>query len=113
MVKKTVSATGAKAESLRLIDDPRIEYARENERGGIASIFLSSYHSRKRVIGILRLYSQEMRQYSGDEVAFLAGAAELASLAIINAKLYEKTKYDLSYWMTTQEYFDAKNTQRK
>jgi len=93
--------------------DPRIEYARENEREGIASIFSLPIIAGKRVIGILRLYSQEMRQYSGDEVAFLTGVAELAGLAIINAKLYEKTKYDLSYWMTTLEYLDAKNTQRK
>ena len=51
-----------------------------------------------------------MRQYSGEEVAFLTAVAELAGLAIINARLYEKTKYDLSFWNTTLEYLDAKKS---
>jgi len=93
--------------------DPRIEYPHENAREGIASILSLPVIAGKRVIGILRLYSQETRQYSGEEVAFLTAAAELAGLAIINARLYEKTKYDLSFWKTTLEYLDAKNTQQK
>jgi signal transduction protein with GAF and PtsI domain len=93
--------------------DPRIEYPHENAREGIASILSLPIIAGKRVIGILRLYSQETKQYSGEEVAFLSAVAELAGLAIINARLYEKTKYDLSFWKTTLEYLDAKNTQRK
>jgi len=93
--------------------DPRIEYPHENAREGIASILSLPIIAGKRVIGILRLYSQEMRHYSGEEVAFLTAVAELAGLAIINARLYEKTKYDLSFWKTTLEYLDAKSTQRK
>jgi GAF domain-containing protein len=61
----------------------------------------------------MRLYSQEMRQYSEDEEAFLTAVAELAGLAIINARLYERTKYDLSFWNTTLEYLDARSTQGK
>jgi signal transduction protein with GAF and PtsI domain len=87
--------------------DPRIEYPHENAREGIASILSLPIIAGKRVIGILRLYSKEMRQYSKEEVAFLSAVAELAGLAIINARLYEKTKYDLSFWKTTLEYLDA------
>jgi signal transduction protein with GAF and PtsI domain len=93
--------------------DPRIEYPQENAREGIASILSLPIIAGKRVIGILRLYSQEPRQYSGNEVAFLSAVAELAGLAIINARLYEKTKYDLSFWKTTLEYLDAESAQRK
>lgn len=93
--------------------DPRIEYPHENAREGIASILSLPIIAGRRVIGILRLYSQEMRQYGGEEVAFLSAVAELAGLAIINARLYEKTKYDLSFWKSTLEYLDAKNNQRK
>ena len=92
---------------LDAIADPRIEYPHENAREGIASILSLPIIAGKRVIGILRLYSQEMRQYSGDEVAFLTAVAELAGLAIINARLYEKTKYDLSFWKMTLESLDA------
>ena len=93
--------------------DPRIQYPHENAREGIASILSLPIIAGKRVIGILRLYSKEMRQYSGEQVAFLSAVAELAGLAIINARLYEKTKYDLSFWKTTLEYLDAESTQRK
>ena len=93
--------------------DPRIQYPHENAREGIASILSLPIIAGKRVIGILRLYSQETKQYSGGEVAFLSAVAELAGLAIINARLYEKTKYDLSFWKTTLEYLDAESAQRK
>jgi len=93
--------------------DPRIEYPNEHSWEGIASILSLPIIAGKRVIGILRLYSKEMRQYSGEEVAFLSAAAELAGLAIINARLYEKTKYDLSFWKTTLKYLDAENAHRK
>jgi signal transduction protein with GAF and PtsI domain len=98
---------------LDAIADPRIEYPHENAREGIASILSLPIIAGKRVIGILRLYSQETKQYSGEEVAFLSAVAELAGLAIINARLYEKTKYDLSFWKTTLEYLDAESAQRK
>jgi len=98
---------------LDAIADPRIQYPHENAREGIASILSLPIIAGKRVIGILRLYSQETKQYSGDEVAFLSAVAELAGLAIINARLYEKTKYDLSFWKTTLEYLDAESAQRK
>jgi signal transduction protein with GAF and PtsI domain len=93
--------------------DPRTEYPHENAREGIASILSLPIIAGKRVIGIMRLYSQETRQYSEDEEAFLTAVAELAGLAIINARLYERTKYDLSFWKTTLEYLDAKSTQGK
>ena len=98
---------------LDAIADPRIEYPHENAREGIASILSLPIIAGKRVIGILRLYSQETKQYSGEEVAFLSAVAELAGLAIINARLYEKTKYDLSFWKTTLEYLAARDAQRK
>ncbi|MGD1153592.1 MAG: GAF domain-containing protein [Syntrophales bacterium] len=98
---------------LDAIADPRIEYPHENAREGIASILSLPIIAGKRVIGILRLYSKETRQYSGEEVAFLSAVAELAGLAIINARLYEKTKYDLSFWKNTLEYLAARDAQRK
>ncbi|MGZ6223358.1 MAG: GAF domain-containing protein [Syntrophales bacterium] len=93
--------------------DPRIEYPQENAREGIASILSLPIMAGKRVVGILRLYSKETRQYSKEEAAFLSAVAELAGLAIINARLYEKTKYDLSFWKTTLEYLDAESAHRK
>ena len=92
--------------------DPRIEYPSEKIREGIVSILSLPIIARRRVIGILRLYSEKPRQYSREEVAFLSAIAELAGIAIINAQLYERTKYDLSFWKTTLGYLDAGHKQK-
>ncbi len=114
-MEKSIRETlkGAPVLILDATSDPRTQYPRENEQEGIASILSLPIIAGKRVIGILRLYSKETRQYKADELAFLTGMAELAGLAIINAKLYEKTKYDLSFWKTTLEYLDTRNGRRK
>lgn len=88
--------------------DPRIEYLNEKTQEGIVSILSLPIIARKRVIGILRLYSGETRQYSRDEVAFLSALAGMAGIAIINARLYERTKYDLSFWKATLGYLDLR-----
>jgi len=114
-LEKSIRET-LKGVSVLILDataDPRIEYPHENAREGIAAILSLPIIAGKRVIGILRLYTQETREYSREDVAFLTAVAELAGLAIINARLYEKTKYDLSFWKTTLEYLDAKSTQYK
>jgi signal transduction protein with GAF and PtsI domain len=88
--------------------DLRIEYLPEKTQEGIVSILSLPIIAMKRVIGIVRLYSHEMRQYSRDEVAFLSALAEMAGVAIINARMYEKTKHDLSFWKTSLGYLDIK-----
>lgn len=92
--------------------DPRIEYQPEKTEEGIVSILSLPIIARKRVIGILRLYSEEPRRYSREEVAFLSALAELAGIAIINAQLHERTKYDLSFWKTTLGYLDVRRKQK-
>ena len=92
--------------------DSRIEYQPEKAQEGIVSILSLPIIARKRVIGILRLYSGEPRRYSREEVAFLSAIAELAGIAIINAQLYERTKYDLSFWKTTLGYLDVRRKQK-
>ncbi|HBH87511.1 MAG TPA: hypothetical protein DDY17_07925 [Syntrophaceae bacterium] len=92
--------------------DSRVEYLAEKAQEGIVSILSLPIVARKRVIGMLRLYSQEMRKYSREEVAFLSALAEMAGIAIINAKMYEKTKYDLSFWETTLGYMGVKGDQK-
>lgn len=84
--------------------DPRVEYPEAAAREGIASILTIPIVARERVIGILRLYAAEPTDYSRDDVAFLSALAEVAGIALMNARLYERTRYDLSFWQTTVEY---------
>ncbi len=88
--------------------DPCIQYPSEIVQEGIASILSLPIVAMERVVGILRLYSGETRQFSQEEVSFLSALAEIAGIVIINAKLYEKIKYDLSFWTATLEYLDVK-----
>jgi GAF domain-containing protein len=85
-------------------NDPRLEYPAETVAEGIASILSMPIVARQRVVGVLRLYSAEKRQYSQEEITFLSALAEIAGVAIMNARIYEKTRNDLSFWTTTFGY---------
>ena len=87
--------------------DPRIEYPEEVAREGIVSVLSLPIVALDRVIGILRLYTGETREYSQDEMAFLTAIATISGIAIMNARLYEKTKYDRSFWEATLDYFQG------
>jgi len=87
--------------------DPRVEYPEAAAREGIASILSVPIVARERVIGVLRLYSAKPADFSQDEVAFLTALAEVAGIALMNARLYERTRYDLSFWQATVDYLGA------
>lgn len=85
-------------------NDPRLEYPVETVAEGISSILSMPIIARHRVVGVLRLYSAEKRQYSQEEITFLSALAEIAGVAIMNARIYEKTRNDLSFWTATLGY---------
>ncbi len=85
-------------------NDPRLEYPVETVAEGISSILSMPIIARQRVVGVLRLYSAEVRQYSQEEITFLSALAEIAGVAIMNARIYEKTRNDLSFWTATLGY---------
>jgi len=85
-------------------NDPRLEYPVETVAEGISSILSMPIIARQRVVGVLRLYSAEKRQYSQEEITFLSALAEIAGVAIMNARIYEKTRNDLSFWTATLGY---------
>ena len=85
-------------------NDPRLEYPAETVAEGIASVLSMPIIAHQRVVGVLRLYSAEKRLYSQEELTFLSALAEIAGIAIMNAKIYEKTNNDLSFWTATLGY---------
>jgi GAF domain-containing protein len=84
--------------------DPRLEYPAETVAEGIASILSLPIVARRHVVGVLRIYSAQKRPYSQEEVSFLAALAEIAGIAIMNARLHEKKQYDLAFWTATMGY---------
>ena len=89
-------------------NDPRLEYPAQTAAEGIASILSLPIIAQHREIGVLRVYSAHKRAYSQEDVSFLSAVAEIAGIVIMNAKLYEKTQYDLSFWETTLGYLEGK-----
>lgn len=88
--------------------DPRLEYPSQTIAEGIASILSLPIIAQHREIGVLRVYSAHKRAYSQEDVTFLSAIAEIAGIVIMNAKLYEKAQYDLSFWETTLNYLEEK-----
>jgi len=90
--------------------DGRLEYPEATVAEGITSILSLPIVATERVIGVLRVYSERRRDFSREEVTFLAALSEIAGIAIMNARLYEKNRNDVSFWTATLEYVQEVNS---
>jgi len=70
--------------------DPRLEHHEAKKAEGIASILVVPVMVMDQTIGVLSLYSATPRQFSEDEISFLAALAEHGGMAIQNARLIER-----------------------
>lgn len=85
--------------------DPNIQYRQEAKEEGIASILSVPMSLKGTIIGVLRIYTAEPRQFSDIENEFISGLAEIGSIGIENARMYshikadhEKLIYDVHQW---------------
>lgn len=76
--------------------DPRIQYQEAKRDEGITSILSVPVEARDKVIGVLRLYSAEPRDFTAEEIEFVSALAQMGGLAIVNAKIYEDEGVKLS-----------------
>lgn len=72
--------------------DPRVQYPKEAMREGIASILSVPLIIRNKVIGSLRVYTGQERDFPEEEIKFLYGFAEQVAMAVENARSYEDVK---------------------
>jgi len=77
-------------------NDPRIQYQKKKAEEGIASILSVPVQIHNKVIGMLRLYTSSPRSFTEEEIEFVSALGEMAGLAIINARMYEKEKERLT-----------------
>lgn len=97
MKKGTVHVDSSMSEALKgqvvavpnAPEDQRVEYPEEARKEGIASIMSVPMLLRDNIIGVIRIYTQEQRQFSMDDMYFAGAIANLASIAMENAQLYE------------------------
>ncbi len=72
--------------------DDRIKYRKEADEEGIKSILTVPVIARGKVLGILRLLTDEHRKFLQQEIDFVASLAEVSGIAIENATMYQKSK---------------------
>jgi signal transduction protein with GAF and PtsI domain len=77
-------------------NDPRIQYPGEKAEEGIASILSVPVQIHNKVIGMLRLYTSAPRSFTEEEIEFVSALGEMAGLAILNARMYEREKEKLT-----------------
>ena len=70
--------------------DLRLENLEEKKAEGIASILSVPIMVKKKAIGILSLYTAERRDFTKDEIDFLAALADQGGIAIGRARLFER-----------------------
>jgi signal transduction protein with GAF and PtsI domain len=84
--------TGKAVSVYDVAHDPSAAYPKEMAEEGIKSILSVPIALKGKVIGVMRLYTGEPRDFSDDEITFMSSLAEQAALAMENARLYQKLK---------------------
>lgn len=72
--------------------DDRVHYKEEAKEEGISSIIFFPLKLKDKVTGALQLYTEKPCDYGEEELNFVSSLAELGSLALENARLYEQRK---------------------
>ncbi|MGV8078733.1 MAG: GAF domain-containing protein [Syntrophales bacterium] len=88
---------------LQAAEDDRIQYPEEARKEGIASILSVPMMLREDIVGVIRVYTAEPRQFTIDDIFFVGAVANLGAIALENAKLYRTLKKD--YETFRREYF--------
>jgi len=83
-----------------------IQYRDEAVREGIVSILSVPIFVKGYVIGEVRLYSANEREYDNEEIEFILASAEIGGIAITNTKFYQRLKNDITFWESTLSYLD-------
>jgi len=74
--------------------DPRLQYPRQAEAEGIASILSVPMLVEDQPIGVLRIYTGSRREFTPVELEFARSLAEFGALALRNANLYQRLRED-------------------
>lgn len=77
-------------------NDERIQYPEQAKAEGITSILSVPMSVRDKIIGVLRIYTSDLKEFSEAENEFISGLSEIGSIGIENARMHDhlKTDYD-------------------
>jgi GAF domain-containing protein len=74
--------------------DPRWQYPEKAKQEGICSVLVAPLTAKGETVGVLRIYSDEVRKFDEEEMRFLEAMARLSGLALENARLHQSLKTD-------------------
>lgn len=70
-------------------EDERVQYRQEAQQEGIVSILSVPMIQREKIIGVMRIYTAEPRDFTDDDVYFVCAAANLGAISLENHRMYE------------------------
>ena len=89
------------------VSDSRVQYPDAAKSEGIASLLSVPISVKNQIIGVLRIYSAEKRDFSDDECEFICGLSDMGGIAIDNARMYDHLKVDHEKLIAdTHQWFD-------
>jgi len=86
---------GKPMQVLNATEDKNIQYHWHMKKEGIASTLTVPVVFENEVIGMMRIYTAEPRQFSEEETGFVEGVANLGALALQKARRHEAVSNDL------------------
>jgi len=69
--------------------DRNFQYADRAKAEGIKSVLVVPLMVEKKAIGVLRVYTDKIREFNEKEIRFLEAAANLSAIAIDNARMHQ------------------------
>lgn len=74
-------------------NDDRFQYPKEAADEGLSSVVVAPLSARgDRVIGVIRVYASETREFTEEELDFLSCIADLSGIALENARMFHALK---------------------
>jgi len=74
--------------------DSRWQYPEKAKQEGIFSVLVAPLTAKGETVGVLRIYSDEVRKFDEEEMRFLEAMARLSGLALENARLHQSLRSD-------------------
>jgi len=74
--------------------DEKFQYGDMAREEGITSVLVVPLTIEDRVMGVLRVYTEEMRKFTTQEIKFLEAVANLSALALDKAHSHQKLKLE-------------------
>lgn len=84
--------------------DPRLQYPAETAEEGVRKLLAIPLMVRNKVIGVLRVFTGERPAFTKREINFATAIAHQCALAIENARMYQRMRYEYEQLLVEFDY---------